>query len=106
MNAQLDLALAERDKGIARVKAKNADFVETMRAVARRLARSKPDRIITSDDLREWHQQNPQYGEPSHFNVWGAVFCNNEDFEFAGYTKSVQKQGHGNIIRRWRLIVA
>ena len=52
MSAQLDLALAERDKGIARVKAKNSDFIETMRGVARRLARDRTDRTITADDLR------------------------------------------------------
>lgn len=106
MSAQLDLALAERDKGIARVKAKNSDFIETMRGVARRLARDRADRTITADDLREWHRNNPQYGTPTHFNVWGAVFCRNDDFEFVGYTKSEQKQGHGNLVRKWRLRVA
>jgi hypothetical protein len=106
MSQQLELAIAERDKGVARVKAKNADFVETMRGVARRLARNKADRIITADDLRDWYSHNQNIGSPSHFNVWGAVFCNNDDFEFVGYTKSVQKQGHGNIVRKWRLISA
>lgn len=103
---QLALALAERDRGIARVKSKNADWVETMRSAARMLARRKADRIITADDLREWVKTHPEVGEPTHYNAYGAVFCRNPDFEFAGYTKSVQPQGHGNIIRKWRLVAA
>ena len=103
MNQQLDLALAERDLGISRVKAKNSDFVETMRGVARMLARQKPDRTITADDLRDWLKFHAEVGEPTHYNAYGAIFCRNDDFEFVGYTKSLQKQGHGNLIRRWRL---
>ena len=95
----------ERDKGISRVKAKNSDFVETMRAVARRLARNKDDRVITADDLREWLKQHPEIGEPSHYNCFGAIFSKNKDFEFSGFTISKQKQGHGNRLIRWRLVV-
>jgi hypothetical protein len=104
MSQQLELAIVERDKGIARVKAKNSDWIESARGVARIAARRKPDRIITADDLHEELKIFPEIGEPSHYNAYGAVFANNDDFEFVNYTKSVQKQGHGNIIRRWRLI--
>ncbi len=106
MSAQLNLALAERDRGIARVKAKNADFVETMRGVARRLARNNPDRTVTADDLRDWLKQHPEIGEPSHFNAFGAIFSRNPDFEFHGYYTSKQKQGHGNRLIRWLLTAA
>lgn len=105
MGGQFDLplALAERDKGVARVKAKNADFVESARGLARIVARSKPDRTITNDDVRAALDNHSEIAKPSHYNAYGAIFCNNSDFEFVGYTKSAQKQGHGNIIRRWRL---
>ena len=105
MSAQLDLALAERDKGIARVKAKNADFVESARGLARMVARSKPDRIITMDDVRAELVHHSEIAKPTHYNAYGAIFNDNSDFEFVGYTKSVQKQGHGNIVRRWQLKV-
>ena len=106
MNQQLDMALAERDAGIARVKAKNSDFVESSRGIARMVARLRPDRTITMDDVRAELKNHPEIAKPTHYNCYGAIFCNNPDFEFVGYTKSVQKQGHGNIVRRWRLIVA
>ena len=108
MSAQLDIALAERDKGIARVKSKNSNFVETMRGVARMLAHKRPDKTVTADDLRGWYDKNHNtyIDDPTHYNAWGAIFCNNSDFEFVGYVKSTQKQGHGNIIRRWRLKTA
>ncbi len=106
MSAQLELAIAERDRGVAKVKAKNSDFVETMRGVARMLARRAPDRTVTADDLRAWLAENPYVEGPTHYNAFGAIFCRNHDFEFVGYTKSAQVQGHGNIIRKWRLRVA
>jgi hypothetical protein len=105
MSAQLEQAIKARDAGIVRVKAKNSNFVETMRSVARMIAYKRYDKIITADDLREWYgkNHNTYIDDPTHHNAWGAIFNNNDDFEFVGYTKSVQKQGHGNIIRKWRL---
>ncbi len=103
MTTQLELAIEARDRGVARVKSKNSDFVETMRGVARLLARRAPDHVVTADDLRQWLMENPYVGEPTHYNAWGAIFCRNDDFEFVGYTKSRQVQGHGNVIRMWRL---
>ena len=100
---QLELALKARDKGVERVKGRNHEFVKTMREVAVKIAQTRPDKTITADDLREWHRQNPQIGEPSHKNTWGSIFCRNPDFEFVDYTKSTQIQGHGNLIRRWVL---
>lgn len=100
---QMEFAIELRDRGVARVKSKNSDFIETMRGVARMLARRRPDLTITADDLREWLAANPYIGEPTHHNAFGAIFCRNHDFEFAGYTKSRQPQGHGNLIRRWKL---
>ena len=99
MSAQLDLALAERDRGIARVKSKNADFVETLKSVARMIARKKG--TVCADDLRKWADENGIV--PTSSNAWGAVFCRNPDFELAGYKRSEQKQGHANLQRIWKL---
>lgn len=98
---QLDLALVERDRAIARVAAKNATFIETMRGVARMIARKQG--TVTADDLRDHLAKHPELGQPTHYNAFGAVFVNNPDFVLEGYVKSRQKQGHGNLIRRWRL---
>ena len=103
MSAQLDLALAERDAGIAKVAAKNQTFVATMRGTARQIARKKG--TVCADDLREWLKQHPEIGEPSSYNAMGAIFCRNPDFELAGYKLSEQVQGRGNLQRIWRLRV-
>lgn len=102
----LNEAIRGRDEGIARVKAKNADFVESARGLARMIARSRPDRIITADDVRAELSKHPEIAKPTHYNAYGAIFCRNDDFEFVGYTKSEQKQGHGNLVRKWRLKTA
>lgn len=78
MSAQLELAIAERDRGVAKVKAKNSDFVETMRGVARMLARRAPDRTVTADDLRAWLAENPYVEGPTHYNAFGAIFMLHE----------------------------
>ena len=96
---QLALALAERDRGIARVKSKNADFVETMRSVARMIARKKG--TVCADDLRQWAADNCMF--PTSPNAWGAIFCRNPDFVLHGYKRSCQVQGHGNLQRVWVL---
>lgn len=99
MSAQLDLALAERDKGISRVKAKNSDFVETLKSVARMIARKNG--TVCADDLRKWADENGMV--PTSSNAWGAIFCRNPDFVLHGYARSSQVQGHGNLQRVWAL---
>ena len=100
INAQLDLFAARRgrDRGIARVAAKNGTFLETMRGVARMICRQKGS--VTADDLREWADRNGI--QPSHQNAWGAVFHHSE-FEPGEFVVSRQVQGHSNRIRLWRL---
>jgi len=95
----LHLALQARDRGINQTAAKNAAYIETMRGIARMLA--EQNGFVTSDDLRPYEDKLGVY--PTHPNARGAVFCKCKDFEFAGYTKSKQVQGHGNLIRRWKL---
>ena len=101
MSAQfnLPLALAERDKGIARVKAKNSDFVETLKSVARMIARKNG--TVCADDLRKWADENGMV--PTSSNAWGAIFCRNKDFKLVGYSRSSLIQGHGNLQRVWAL---
>lgn len=101
-NPQLALAFRERDKGIARVASKNVIFISTMCGIARLLCRQKGQ--ITADDLREEAERRGI--APSHFNCWGALCVSPEwksDFEFVCYTHSRRVQGHGNLIRTWKL---
>ena len=101
MNAQLKLAIEARDRGISRVKAKNADFIRMMRRVARMIALRNG--TVCADDLRAWLGSHPDVERPSHYNAYGAIFSRNPDFEFHSYYTSTQKQGHGNRLIRWRL---
>ena len=96
---QLQLAIEARDKGVAKVKVKNADFVETLRSVARMIAREKG--TVCADDLRKWADENEMI--PTSHNAWGAIFCRNQDFVLHGYARSQQIQGHGNLQRIWKL---
>lgn len=98
---QLDIlaAIQERDCGVARVKAKNRDFVETMKSVARMIARRQG--TVCADDLRKWADEHGM--EPTSSNAWGAIFCRNKDFKLVGYSRSALVQGHGNLQRVWAL---
>ena len=99
MTAQLNLALTERDRGISKVAAKNQTFIETMKSVARMIARKNG--TVCADDLRKWADENGH--APTSCSAWGAIFCRNPDFELAGYKRSEQKQGHANLQRIWKL---
>jgi hypothetical protein len=97
---ELDLAkaLEARDHGITKVASHNQTFLETARGIARMLCRQKGR--ITADDVRE---ECAKRGiAPDHYNGWGGVFHKSE-FECVGFTRSRQVQGHGNMIRVWRL---
>lgn len=101
MNPQIELAIAERDAGIAAVAARNQTFLETVRGAARMICRRQG--TVTADDVRKWADENGI--EPTHRNCWGAVF-KTPDFEFAGLTRSAQVQGHGNRICIYRIKTA
>lgn len=94
----LQLALQLRDQGIQAVSLRNADFLATMRGVARMICRQKGE--VTADDLREWADRNNV--KPSHVNAFGAIFRSKE-FVAVGEYISRQKQGHGNKCYRWGL---
>lgn len=97
---QLNLALKNRDTGIARVTCANATFIETMRSVARMIARKQG--TVTADDLREYVAEHPEIERPTSHNAYGAIFrC--KDFRPVGYVVSRQPQGHGNRVMRWAL---
>lgn len=101
----LEAALAARDAGIKKTASKNATFIETLRGVARLICHRKG--TVTADDLKEWVAQHPnEIEQPTHYNAYGAIFCSKtwkKEFEFVRYVKSRQVQGHGNLIREWRL---
>lgn len=89
-------ARKERDKGIALVSRPNAEFLDWMRYEARRICLERG--TVTIDDLRG----GGSYPTPTHYNAYGAIF-HHPDFECTGFTVSKQVQGHGNLIRVWRL---
>lgn len=103
MNAQLSIfdlqsAIHARDQGIARIIDNNGTFVETMRGIARLIARRRG--IVSSDDLRK---VATDYGiTPNHENAWGAIFRGNE-WVAAGSIQSQIPSNHGRLIRTWRL---
>lgn len=100
----LDANLAEQQKqlGLDLVEVSNPVFLETMRGVARMLARKLGE--ITADDVREYYDRHVgSLGvKPTSPNAWGALFKTKE-WECVGFIKSRQVQGHGNMIRKWRL---
>lgn len=101
----LNVRMAENEKqiGLELVEINNLSFVETMRGVARIIARERGE--VCADDLREWLSR---YGNergvpvPTSMNAMGAIFRTPE-WAFVRYTKSAQVQGHQNLIRVWRL---
>jgi len=98
----LEAALAAREEGVKKVASKNATFIETMRGVARLICHRQG--TVTADDLKAWAAANDM--QPTHYNAYGAIFCSKAwkaEFEFVRYVKSRQVQGHGNLIREWRL---
>lgn len=104
---QLDLSLAleHKQRGVRKAAARNATYIETMRGIARLVGQHQA--VFCADDLR---LEAARRGiEPTHYNAIGALFASpqwKEEFEFVGYTKSKQVQGHGNLIRTWRLRAA
>lgn len=100
---QLALNLHEgrkrRNTGIAQVTSKNGTFVETLKSVARMIARNKG--TVTADDLRIWADRNGM--EPTSPNAYGAIFAKNPDFEPCGFCPSAQPNRRGGMIRVWRL---
>lgn len=98
MQLDLQLALKARNDGIARVGVRNQEFIESARSVARMLCRQNGN--TSMDQVREECERRGIV--PDHFNAWGTVFHKSE-FEPCGFIRSKQVQGHGNILRIWRL---
>lgn len=100
----LNARLAEQQKqhSLDLLEESNPTFLETVRSIARRLARTRG--AITADDVRdEYDRQKDTLGvKPTSHNVWGSLFRGKE-WVCVGYTTSKQVQGHGNIIKRWKL---
>ena len=94
----LSAALKARNEGIALALSHDQVFTATARGLARMLCREKGE--ITMDDVREACAKMGLV--PHHKNCWGTVFHRSE-FEPVGLTRSKQVQGHGNLIRVWKL---
>lgn len=97
------LADSEKQLALDYLEDRNGTFVQTMRSVAKIKAQQNGE--VTTDDLREWIEE---YGikkglpEPTSMNAMGTIFRGKE-WVFVRFTKSRLVQGHGNLIRVWRL---
>ena len=87
-----------KERGLDRLEDSQGDFLTTIRAVARRIARQSGK--VTSDDLRIWAREHNL--APQHQNAWGAVFRGSE-WEQVGWTKSTVTSNHARSIRVWKL---
>jgi len=87
-----------KQQGLNLVEENNANFVETMRSVARRLARHNGS--VTTDDLRaEACRLNLKPESP---NAWGSILRGKEWFP-TGYIKSSWPTNHSRRITIWKL---
>ena len=87
-----------RDEGKDLVESHNGEFMETIRKVARSIARQQGR--VTVDELRGWAKQNGL--APKHQNAWGAVFRGAE-WEEIGEQPSSFVTNHARRVRVWRL---
>lgn len=90
--------VAQKQLGLGLVENSNQVFVQTMRGVARMIARENGS--VTSDDLRLRAREMGM--EPEHPNAWGAIFKGRE-WSVVGFEASGYPTNHGRIIRRWSL---
>lgn len=98
---QLQLALVARQEGIERTSRANSGFLLLAREVATSICRRQG--TVTADELRA--ACAAQGIAPGHYNGWGAVFAGSRSpFRWTGeFVRSTAEQGHGNLIRIWRL---
>ncbi len=99
-NEAMQLGLQLRDRGIDRVVDNNREWVESMRAQARRIARSRDSREVTVDDLRPFTKL---YGTPISNNAWGGIFRGSE-WKLDRYRPSARGKRHGGRIGVWKLV--
>jgi hypothetical protein len=84
-------------KGLERVEAKNARFIEKMRAYAREW--SHHFSYVTTDDLRKYSEGAGLY--PTHHNAWGAIF-KQKGWMVIGRQPSKLAGNHGRYINVYR----
>ncbi len=98
---QLQLALVARQEGVERTSRANSGFLLLAREVGTAICRRQG--TVTADELRA--ACVAQGIAPRHYNGWGAVFAGaRSPFRWTGeFVRSEARQGHGNLIRIWRL---
>lgn len=92
-------ALADAGKALAeQAEEAQGDFLETMRAAARRIAAARG--FVSADDLRE---EAARAGlSPHHPNVWGSIFHRRE-WRVVGRKASRIRTNHSREIKVWAL---
>ena len=85
---------ALKDRGIARVSADHAGWLEDARRLALYLADQQG--TVTADDLRGRIELPPG----AHRNLWGAVW-NDPRFKRVGYRKAQHPDAHARVIAVW-----
>lgn len=97
-----DPVAARRGKrnGMARVAARNAEFLRVAREIAVEIAHREGD--VTADDVRARCEEIGL--EPTHFNCWGSVMKGEPRLRWTGrWTTSARVCGHANPIRVWEI---
>lgn len=84
-----------RDDGKAKIRGKNAEWVEKMRDLARVIIGSQG--YVTTDDLHELAGDE----KPTHPNAWGSIFAGDE-FETCGTVLTKRAVGRARRIYKWR----
>lgn len=86
-----------RDAGIERVARPNQEWLEAVRAEARRICGWKGH--VTADDLQAWVRTSA-IGPPTHHNAWGAVF-KEPGWKPVGWRNSTRAKRQAGSIRMW-----
>lgn len=97
-----DAAWSQRAKeaGIAQTASANADFVQTMRDEATRIAKERGK--VHIDDLR---LRAIQLGiEPKSSAAWGSIFAERGKWRKSGYRASELPTNHGHVSPEWELV--
>lgn len=90
---------AAKERGMALAAAKNADLVVQARAIARLLAKAKPEGITVSDLRAEMHRR----GYRNCWGNWMGSIFKSAGWVCAGFTKARHEGSHSRTVRVWRL---
>lgn len=92
-----------RDKGMKRATEGKQDVLSLARKIAKDVARSRPDRCCTADDV-QGELALLGYSSTELGNAAGSIFRGDRRWEWTGRWVPSERIGrHANAIRVWRL---